>query len=360
VRKLSYDENGYIKRRSTGLAPTKANMRKAQQAIPAFEKKLEEAVRKKNQRSLRYYADIYLENNQDLTKITVYTSRLQKMIDFFGGNDVMPEDITLLQLKTFFAKLPVERDTKKDWLIPLKGALDNAVDDGAISENIARSFILPKQQRRQPKNKRIRPFSPDEIRLILEHAEGVLLNYLGIALFTGMRPQEVIALTINDVDFEQKVIKIKRAITKKKLKSTKTENGTRTIPLFLQAEPYLKSQIEIAKKKRTVFLFTDEEGNRLNDIADIRGKAPHTSSRHYGSSWYKLLEKLGFPRIDLRNTRHTFAVRFIENGQFSLRDLQKLLGHGSLEPIYENYAKWIDNDISHIDRGLDLLARQTA
>ena len=28
----------------------------------------------------------------------------------------------------------------------------------------------------------------------------------------------------------------------------------------------------------------------------------------------------------------------------------------SLEPLYQNYAKWIDDDISHIDRNIDLLA----
>ncbi len=62
------------------------------------------------------------------------------------------------------------------------------------------------------------------------------------------------------------------------------------------------------------------------------------------------------PIIDLRNTRHTFAVRAIESGKFSLRDIQKILGHSSLEPIYQNYAKWIDDDIAHIDRNIDLLS----
>jgi integrase len=63
-------------------------------------------------------------------------------------------------------------------------------------------------------------------------------------------------------------------------------------------------------------------------------------------------------RIDLRNTRHTFAVRAIESKMFSLRDIQKILGHTSLEPIYQNYAKWLDDDISHIDRSIDLLGEK--
>jgi len=354
-----YDSDGAIKRKSTGLTDSKANRAKAQRAIEAFEKKLRELERKKSQKTFSYYANLYVQNNQHLSKIKVYESRLKVMTDFFGGSEIMPGEITQLQLKSFFAQLHVERDTKKDWLVPLKGALDNAFDDGAVRDNVARSFILPKQQRIAPKNKRIRPFSPDEVRTLLETAQGTLKNYLGIAIFTGMRPQEVIALTIQDIDFENKTVKIERAITKKKLKSTKTANGERTIPLFSQALPYFKEQIAVAKAKHSIFLFSDEEGKPLNDIGDIRGKAPHPTSRHHGSEWYKLLHEVGLPRIDLRNTRHTFAVRVIENGNLSLRDLQKLLGHSSLEPIYENYAKWIDDDISHIDREIDLLQRKT-
>lgn len=353
-----YDNDGKVRRRSTGLLDSKANRFKAKKAIPAFEQKLKEQSIAKKHHTLMYYAKLYVQNNQHLSKIKVYESRLKVMIDYFGGENVTPEEVTLLQLKSFFAQLPVERDTKKDWLVPLKGALDNAFDDGAISNNVARSFILPKQQRLSPKNKRIRPFSPEEVRLLLDTAQGTLKNYLGITIFTGMRPQEAIALTINDIDFEKKIIKIERAITKKKLKSTKTEKGARTIPLFSQAAPYLMEQIADAKSKHSIFLFSDEEGRHLDDIGDIRGKAPHPSSRHYGSEWYKLLHEVGLPRIDLRNTRHTFAVRVIETGKLSLRDLQKLLGHSTLEPIYENYAKWIDDDISHINREMDLLERK--
>jgi len=351
-----YDDNGALKQKSTKLVHTKNNMRLAQDAKSAFEEKLYEEARQAKIRPFSYYAKLYIQNNKNLSKIKVFKKRLDRYIDFFGGELVMSNEITRLQLKTFFAGLDVERDTKKDWLVALRGALDNAVDDGSVNDNIARSFILPKQGRLNPKNKRIRPFSPDEAIRLLNTAEGKLKNYLGIGIFTGMRPEEIIALMISDIDFKEGTIRIERAISKKKLKVTKTDGSNRIIPLFKQAEEFLHKQIAIATEHHSLFLFSDMEGNRLNDIYDIRGKAPHPESRHYGSTWYKLLDKVDMPVIDLRNTRHTFAVRAIESGKFSLRDIQKILGHSSLEPIYQNYAKWIDDDIAHIDRNIDLLS----
>ncbi len=351
-----YDDSGVLKQKSTKQVYTKENMKLAQNAKSGFEEKLWEKARLAKIRPFSYYAKLYIQNNKNLSKIKVFEKRLDRYIDFFGGENVMANEITRLHLKSFFANMEVERDTKKDWLVPLRGALDNAVDDSAVNDNIARSFILPKQGRLNPKNKRIRPFSPDEARRLLDAAEGRMRNYLGIGIFTGMRPEEIIALMIGDIDFEEGTITIERAISKKKLKVTKTDGSNRTIPLFRQAEEFLHNQIAIATEYHSLFLFSDVDGNHLSDIYDIRGKAPHPDSRHYGSTWYKLLEKIDMPIIDLRNTRHTFAVRAIESGKFSLRDIQKILGHSSLEPIYQNYAKWIDDDIAHIDRNIDLLS----
>ncbi len=350
-----YDDTGVLKQKSTKLKNTKENMRLAQDAKASFEKKLRDEAEKSKLRPFSYYARVYIQNNQHLSKIKVFKSRLEKYIDFFGGENVMADEITRLHLKSFYAKMDVERDTKKDWLVPLRGALDNAVDDGAINENVARTFQLPKQERKNPKNKRIRPFSSKEVKKLLDTAEGRMRNYLGIGIFTGMRPEEIIALMMSDINFEEGTIRIERAIAKNRLKTTKTDGSNRTIPLFKQAEKYLHAQIAMAVEKQSLFLFCDVNGNHLNDIYDIRGKAPHPESRHYGSTWYKLLDMLEMPRIDLRNTRHTFAVRAIESKMFSLRDTQKILGHSSLEPLYQNYAKWIDDDISHIDRNIDLL-----
>ena len=100
-----YDDKGRIRQKSTWQVYTKANMKKAKEAISAFEVLLQEESRKINHRPFSYYARLYVQNNQKLSKIKVFKSRLDKYIDFFGGENVMSDEITRLHLKSFFANI---------------------------------------------------------------------------------------------------------------------------------------------------------------------------------------------------------------------------------------------------------------
>lgn len=62
-------------------------------------------------------------------------------------------------------------------------------------------------------------------------------NIFNIALYTGMRMGEILALQKDDINFKEGIINIKRSLTKnatgktKLGKTTKTYNSTRTIPI---------------------------------------------------------------------------------------------------------------------------------
>ncbi len=63
---------------------------------------------------------------------------------------------------------------------------------------------------------------------------------------------------------------------------------------------------------------------RLNDIADIRGRADRNGP------WYALIKESGIPMRDLRQTRHTFAIQAIKSGMYTLQGVSAVLGHSSL------------------------------
>lgn len=352
-----FDNEGKLKQKSTKKPHSDSNMQTAKDAIPAFEARLEELATQADEKPFSYYADLYISHNQGLTKIKVYRSRLDKMIEFFGGNKILPREITRLMIKNFFAALNNERDTKSDWLVPLRGALENAVDDGAIPGNVAKDFSLPKQKRLRPKNERIKPFTSEEVDALIAVAKGDLRNYIGIGVYTGMRPEEIIGLMVADIDFDSKNISIDRAITKTELKTTKTAGSHRTIPLFSPVKEFFSNQIAVAKTKKSLFLFSKKNGERLDDIEDIRGQKGLSRNRRNDGAWYRLRSEAGLGNIDLRNTRHTFAVRAIESGQLTLQEIASILGHTSLKPLFENYAKWMDNNLDKIDRDFDPFSR---
>ncbi len=193
---------------------------------------------------------------------------------------------------------------------------------------------------------------------MLHHSTGDLHNYLGIAFFTGMRPQEVIGLMLSDIDFKTRTIHIQRAITKGEIKDTKTYESIRKIPLFDDSLPYFKNQIARAKKRQSLFLFSKEDGSPLNDIEDIRGKSANATARRKNGAWYTLKNAANVTNGDIRNTRHTFAVSAIKSKHFTLQEIAGILGHSSLEPLFNNYARWIDGNMDRIDRSISIFGEQ--
>ena len=117
---------------------------------------------------------------------------------------------------------------------PLKGILAFAFDEGITTSNPMIGVKLPKDKR-PIEERKWKPFEPQEMTRILESADArwssptqgltterreAILMVVRVLAFTGMRPIEVLRLTIDDVD--SKLIRIM---------GSKTESSTRVVPL---------------------------------------------------------------------------------------------------------------------------------
>lgn len=118
--------------------------------------------------------------------------------------------------------------------------------------------------------------------------------------------------------------------------------------MFNATRQYLLSQTEYAKSRKSLFLFYNEEGNRLNDAKDIRGRKGRKNT------WHKLLHKNNIRHRALKNTRHTFAVQSIKSKAFSLQEVAAMMGHTSLRMLLQIYAKWLGQSHIRIDRSADI------
>ena len=132
----------------------------------------------------------------------------------------------------------------------------------------------------------------------------------------GLRISELLNLKLNDIDFERKVITIKRAKSKK----------DRIVMLSEKLIPLLKQYYN--QYQPTEFLFENPQG----------GKYSATSIR----SFYKRsLKNAGIQKkVTIHTLRHSFATHLLENGT-DIRYIQKLLGHKKLETtqIYTHITK---------------------
>lgn len=193
-----------------------------------------------------------------------------------------------------------------------------------------------------------KPFTKEEVLLLLDKATGDLRNYLGIGFSCGLRPEELIALQIDDYDSVKRLIVIERAISKSVLKKTKTDDSNRTVPVFDTGVPFVQAQIEIAKQKGTIWLFSDEDGKRLNDIEDLRGK------KYKNGYWTALLKEANLPYRQIMNVRHTWAILALKSKQFTPQEIANILGHTTLRMLWQNYARHLGNDHEHICREINI------
>ncbi len=348
-----FDNSGKIKQKKIDLADTKTNRRKIwKEIVPFFEVELEKR-------------SVEIEMPID-DRLCVYTGKVRNQLvatnhskeaahrgrtiafEKYFGTDRKLSEITELEVEEFFQSLTCKRATKLDWLVALRHVFELARKSKAISQNFLRDFKLPLENLDQEEN-HVKPFSVKEIEKLLYYSYGTTLhNYLGIAFHIGARPEEVIALKIEDIDFNEMNVSIERAITNGKLKKPKTKASTRLVPLPLQAERFFEAQIAIAKTKGTEFLFSFDDGSRLNEIGDIRG-----DQRRHGS-WQRLLSKAEIPYRKLMQTRHTFAVNAIQSGEYTLQEVATMMGHTSLNMIIHHYGKHLGKSHLKVSRKVDI------
>src|SRR5829696_3947814 len=94
--------------------------------------------------------------------------------------------------------------------VVLHKALKAAVADGIIPRNVAAGLKLPRITREE-----IDPLSPEEARRLLEAArDGRLEALYVLAIATGLRQGELLALNWEDVDLERGVLRVRRTLTR--------------------------------------------------------------------------------------------------------------------------------------------------
>jgi len=218
----------------------------------------------------------------------------------------------------------------------LHKALAQAVRWDLIPRNPADAVKPP-----APAAREMHPLSADEARRLLEAARGDRLEALYVlAIYTGMRQGELLALKWEDVDLNGRSLRVRRTLTRKSgdgsydLGEPKTRKSRRTIRLSGRVVEALRSHRSRQAEERLRLgglyrdqglVFAGETGSIINP-SNLR-------SRSFGP----LLERAGVPRITFHDLRHTCAsLLFQKNVHPKL--VQELLGHASVAITLDTYS----------------------
>lgn len=150
-----------------------------------------------------------------------------------------------------------------------------------------------------------------EAERLLEAAAGPWNAMVLLALRTGLRRGELIALRWEDVDLVAGKLIVRQAATRGIIDVPKSGHG-REVPLSQQALLALKEHRHLRGK----FVFCREDGRMLNqdDVPEIL---------------YAICRKAGLRRVGWHVLRHTFASHLVMRGE-PLKAIQELLGHASI------------------------------
>lgn len=153
-------------------------------------------------------------------------------------------------------------------------------------------------------NRMMRILTSDEARILLANADGWLRSFLIIALCTGMRRNEILTLTWEDVNSATNEIRVRAEISKSKRLRLVPMNGE------------VKRAIQALPKRNRLIFFNVSTGKNIQDIKT----AFRTAKKRAGIKG----------RLRVHDLRHTAASWMIEDG-IDLVTVKEILGHASVQ-----------------------------
>ena len=219
----------------------------------------------------------------------------------------------------------------------LTGMFSDALKNNKIIKNPAKELIMPKTTKGTH-----RCMTDDEVRVMLKVCETHYMGLLPLFMYyCGLRPNEVAALSYNDIDTDRKMINVTKAVEsdKKSLKQPKTNAGEREVPIPEKFLERLKS--EATGKAPHTYIIADKKGrvctakylqNCWENI--IRRMDIESGAKLYNN---KIIESKLSDDLTLYCIRHTYCTN-LQRAGVPMNVAKYLMGHNNVDMIAQIYG----------------------
>src|ERR687885_1253717 len=216
----------------------------------------------------------------------------------------------------------------------LRRGLAQAAKWHLVQRNVADTVKPPR-----PAPTEISALSAAETRRLLEAADGDRLEALYVlAVHTGMRQGELLALRWQDVDMENAVVSVRRTVTRSggrvAFGEPKTKKSRRSIRLTPQAVEALRRHLKRQLQDIEIL------GDRYQDqglVFTTDTGAPINPSNLRQRSFAPLLKRAGLPHMRFHDLRHTCATLLLSRGVHP-KFVQEPLGHATIAITLDTYS----------------------
>jgi len=286
---------------------------------------------------LTYWLDSY-KDKLSPTTISGYKIIIDKhLIPSLGK--IKLSNLKPLMIQNYYSEKDLSEMTLLHHHRLLRKALEDARKWQMISVNPCDLVNAPK-----PKKYKAKALDTHDIQSLLEKLEGNPLYIpISILLSLGLRRGELLGLQWKDIDYNNKIISIKRNLvrgvenhTEGVVKEPKTEGRIRDLPISDRIIELFKQhrkdkwelQLYLTDYKDSEFIFTEPNGDLME---------PNNFTRRFRY----FVDRNGFKGLRLHDLRHTNATIMLSSG-VSAKVASKRLGHSNISTTMDIYSHVLD------------------
>lgn len=239
-----------------------------------------------------------------------------------------------------------------------------AVRDGIITNNPASSLMSDIKKGMTWEKIKKRALTKVEQKNFIQYVSNSPKFYRWLPLFvlflgTGLRLGEAFSLTDNDVDFENKLIKVQHTLIytvnekgtlQQDINFPKTKSSIRIIPIIDDVYNALKTEIAYRDSRKlkspilnglSGFIFLNRKGHvhnprSVNAVIERIIKYYNEEEKDQAKLQNRKPEFL--PHFSIHNFRHTFCTRFCEV-ENNVKVIQDIMGHSNITTTMNIYAE---------------------
>lgn len=223
----------------------------------------------------------------------------------------------------------------------LHGVLEFALKEGLVARNVAELVDRPAID-----CKEMQTLSADEVQQLLaylhEHQHRLEALFI-VALWTGVRQGEALALHWRDLDLETGILRVNATLRYHHqqfyFQPPKTKKGKRTIKLAPEVVAALHAhKARQGEEKMQLGQYWQGEEKREDDLVFTnQWGGPLDASNLLKYHFYPTLTKAGIKRVRWHDLRHTFATLQLE-ANTNPKVVSTILGHASIAITLDTYS----------------------
>ncbi|GCE04222.1 tyrosine-type recombinase/integrase [Dictyobacter aurantiacus] len=290
--------------------------------------------------ALQEYLENWLENiHKPTIRLSTYLN-YRKLLDNYllpGLGKIKLQKLTPQQVQAFYSQKINEGlspKTVNNVHGVLHKALDNAVKWNMLPRNICDAVTPPRIPRKE-----LNYLTSDQARILLKEVkEHRLEALLTLAITTGMRRGELLALRWQDINFTDRSLQVRRAVS------------------YLKNYGYVESEPKTARSRRTIMLpefvisILQQHREHQQEQEALAGKVWVSKGLVFTNAWgdyyspstmlkvfKRFLESIDMPHMRFHDLRHSAATILLAM-KVHPKIVQEILGHSQITTTMDIYS----------------------